>query len=100
MTSPDWKDNLAFLFEQDRTDPFNVIQLFCSGGSPFEMRLRLFEVFRATMYSHYFEDDDVQDKRDRIWLLQMTIRLAETAYYMHKLIKEGRLTYTIKTDKV
>ena len=92
----EWEEHLATLDAEDRKDPFRVIKMFCLLDFPFRMRWKYQDLFIGAMYSDHNENEEPNEKGDRMWLMYMTIHLAEAAYLINKLIEEKELTYSIK----
>ena len=92
----EWEKHLSTLTKEDRKDPIEVIRMYCSHKSPFEMRREYYDLFMAAMYSEYFDQEDPEQKGDRMLILQLTFQLLEAAHLIDQLIREKRLTYFIK----
>ena len=92
----EWEQHLATLSEKDRQDPFRVLKMYCQNYSPFQIRWKYQDLFTAAMYSDHNDDEEPRVKGDRMWLMHITIQLAEAAYLINKLIEEKKLTYSIK----
>jgi|SRR5579863_2848540 len=91
----DWEQYLAFLDEEDRANPFSVLEDIYRDDSPFNTRTALLDIFCAAMSSPWLETDSPEEKGNRMSLMSNTLRLYECAYHIVRMRKAGQLIYRV-----
>lgn len=99
MLKHEWKNHFATLDKRDRKDPFRVLEFFTEQDHLFGIRAKYYEVFTAAMNSEDFSNDTPRDKANLMWLLRVTIQLAEAAFLIEEMIETEQLTYSINKSK-
>jgi hypothetical protein len=87
------------LNEEERADPFGVLEDYCINNTLFNARVDFFAVFSAAMGSGSFKDDTPLDKSRRMWFFQQGIQLIEAIYRIEELHKTGQMVYRINLNE-
>jgi hypothetical protein len=91
-----WQQQTATLNEDERDDPFSVLQFRFSHSSLFEERKEVWEVFNAAMGSQDREDDSPLEKSNLMYDCLKMIKLLEASFLIHKLIEQKKLIVQYK----
>jgi hypothetical protein len=89
-----WKNHCCFLDEADREDPFRVINEFCNLSYQYNWREELFEMFRISLQSEEWMNDDNSEKSSAFWHVLQLIRLTEAVYQIYSAHETGKFTYS------
>jgi hypothetical protein len=100
-TDKDWKNHFATLDENQRKNPFMVIEVFCDMDNLFGIRETFRDLFLAgmTKIDEYNRKDDPYGASNWISFYINTLQLMEGAFMIEKMREEGRLIYSIKPDE-
>ena len=89
-----WKNEPAYLDEEQRDDPLSVCSKFCEHqGNLFTVRNSLFEIFNAALASGELEENE-----GGTWMgfYRLLSELVEAGYLIDSHLSAGTLSYSFK----
>jgi hypothetical protein len=99
QNSKKWEFTPAHLTHSQREDPIAAIDPICGWFTLFDARDRLKDLFQAAMASSFWENDEPEEKEDKMFFFDQLMQLVESAYFLNQMVIEDRLTYTLTPKK-
>ena len=94
LSYENWAQQYAMLSPTDRKQPIESLMDICCERTLYDVRLGLWAIMKAAMYSQDLEDDSSEEKGNMIFHFQVMHELFEVAYRIRQLIEEKRLLYS------
>jgi hypothetical protein len=88
-----WRNDVCFLDEEDREDPFSVKAEYCFRQTLFEVRQEYCEMFRVALENKHWLYTDTLKRADAFWNLMELIKVIEACYLLYAADKSGKFTY-------
>ena len=100
MDEEQWQQHYAFLSKPQLTDPIWALKTAAGWDSLWQERLYLYDYFYGALGSRKFQDFDVQEMRDRLFLFERILSILEASHRLRELHERNQLQYSYLGDTI
>jgi len=91
LKSRQWYDEPAYLDEEQREDPFSVIEFFCNDRPLYLVRKDLWELLYAAISSEETAEDSPLERADMMFSYKILLELIEAIYLIYKMKSRNKI---------
>jgi hypothetical protein len=94
LSYENWAQQYAMISPKDRKHPIESLMDICCQRTLYDVRLDLWAIMKAAMYSQDLEDDSSEEKGNMIFHFQAMHDLFEVAYRIRQMVEDKKLLYS------